>query len=58
MRYGTIDARGAFTFTGKTLHGAKVAATRTGAHLVATASPLGYNIELVARRLNGAWGTL
>lgn len=54
--YGTIDNTGAFKRTGNSLHGAKCSATRRGLTVVATQSALGYNIDIVARKVGAKWG--
>lgn len=54
--FGSINARGEFIATSTSLHGAKLAANKRQLHVVAERSPLGYNIEVLARKLKcGTW---
>ena len=54
--FGSINARGEFVETSSTIHGAKLAANKRLHHVVAERSPLGYNIEILARKLKcGTW---
>lgn len=54
--YGTINATGEFFAASATLHGAKLVANKRGLHVVALRSPLGYNIDILARKTKcGAW---
>ncbi len=55
--YGIIDHAGTFHRTGGTLRGAKTSASRHHLNVVATRSPLGYNIDIVARKVGGKWVT-
>ena len=47
--FGSINNRGEFVETASSLHGAKLAANKRQHHVVAERSPLGYNIEVLAR---------
>lgn len=53
--YGVVTHSGSHVDTGGTLRGAKATATRNGFTAVSLRSPLGYNIEIVARKVNGKW---
>jgi len=54
--FGSINNSGEFVETSHSLHGAKLAANKRGHHVVAERSPLGYNIEILARKLkSGTW---
>ena len=54
--FGSINMKGEFVATSSSLHGAKLAANKRNLHVVAERSPLGYNIEVIARKLKcGAW---
>jgi hypothetical protein len=56
--YGVIVHSGEFiAVKANTLACAKSAATRNRYPAVALRSPLGYNIEIVARRVHGVWRT-
>lgn len=54
--FGTINMIGEFIAASTTLHGAKLVANSRGAHVVAKRSPLGYTIDVLARKLKcGTW---
>ena len=54
--FGSINNNGEFICTSTSLHGAKLAANKRLHHVVAERSPLGYNIEIIARKLKtGVW---
>lgn len=53
--YGTISLNGTFRATGRTIWGAKTSATRTGRNTIATRSPGGYTVNIVARKERGQW---
>jgi len=53
--YGTVNHHGVHHDVGHTLHGAKVSATRAGLTVVSIRSALGYNINIVARKVGGKW---
>lgn len=54
--FGTINAIGEFIPASSSLHGAKLIANKRGVHVVALRSPLGYNIDILARKTKcGAW---
>lgn len=55
MTYGKVNNRGEHTDVGTTLHGAKVSATRSGLTVVSVRSELGYNIDIVCRKVGGKW---
>ena len=55
MIHGIINNRGEFLPVGKSLSGAKRFASRNGFTVVAESSPLGYNIDILARKVQGEW---
>ncbi len=53
--YGIVDHNGTHHDVGHTLHGAKVSATYHHLTAVSIRSALGYNIDIVARKVGGKW---
>ena len=53
--YGTVNHRGEHNDVGRTLHGAKVSATRAGLTVVSIRYALGYTVDIVARKVKGVW---
>lgn len=53
--YGIVTAQGEHIDVARTLHGAKCHATHHGYRVVSARSNLGYNIDIVARKVNGKW---
>jgi len=54
--YGIVNKDGTHTDVSNTLHGAKCYATRNGYTTVS--KRVGYNVRLVAEKVNGKWKSL